>query len=195
MAAKPLPDADLLRQLLRYEPDTGKLFWRERPLEMFKSGGSGQEFYWRIWNDRYAEQEVSPMDRPKGSRGYRIVGIFKSKYLFHRIAWKIVTGEDPDEIDHINGDTADNRWCNLRNVTTAENKRNLAKSTRNRSGCTGVFWNSQFNRWQSFITVGLKTKHLGLHKTKESAIRARKSAEREMGFHPNHGRKKANERK
>jgi len=30
MAAKALPSPEVLRQLLRYEPDTGKLFWRER---------------------------------------------------------------------------------------------------------------------------------------------------------------------
>lgn len=195
MAAKPLPDADLLRQLLRYDPETGNLFWKERPLSFFKDGGHGREWYWTNWHKRYSGKQVGPCERPKGSRGYRIVQFLGQKYLAHRLIWKIVTGGDPIEVDHINGDSSDNRWCNLRSVTGQENKLNLAKHGRNRSGCTGVFWNTQFNRWQSFITINLKTKHLGLHKTKESAIRARKAAEREMGFHPNHGRQKANERK
>ena len=45
-------------------------------------------------------------------------------YLTHRLIWKYVTGEDPDTIDHINGDKFDNRWHNLRSVPIEINNRN-----------------------------------------------------------------------
>ena len=35
MAPKALPSPEVLRQLLCYEPDTGKLFWKERSRDMF----------------------------------------------------------------------------------------------------------------------------------------------------------------
>lgn len=190
MAAKPLPDQVLLLKLLRYEPETGRLFWLPRTPDLFKDGGIGRDAMCRAWNARNAGREAFPCTAPKGARGYVQAQIFKRKYLKHRIIWKLVTGDEPDQIDHINGDKADNRFANLRSVTCAENMRNLARHSHNKSGCTGVFWNDQFDRWQAHITVGGHTRHLGLHRNKDAAIRARKAAERRLGFHPNHGRQR-----
>ena len=57
---------------------------------------------------------------------YRQVRIGKKKYYAHRLIWMYTTGEDPGEleIDHINRDTQDNRWCNLRLTTRGENQFN-----------------------------------------------------------------------
>ncbi len=189
MAAKPLPDQALLLKLLRYEPETGKLFWRERPIEMFSDGGKGRAKNCSIWNERHAGTEAAPCPSPKGSKGYRLIGLFKSKFLAHRLIWKMMTDDEPPEIDHINGNKADNRFCNLRASDTKDNKRNLRTPTHNKSGTCGVFWNKQLNRWHAHITVNGKTYHLGVHLNKDDAIRARKAGERRFGFHPNHGRK------
>jgi hypothetical protein len=49
--------------------------------------------------------------------------IFQTKA--HRFIWAIVTGEWPkNEIDHINGDSSDNRWENLRDITRTQNQLN-----------------------------------------------------------------------
>ena len=53
------------------------------------------------------------------------------------------------DIDHINHDTLDNRKCNLRVISHADNNLNRkGKNTNNKSGYRNVFWNSGANKWQ-----------------------------------------------
>lgn len=61
-------------------------------------------------------------------------------YLRARIIWRMVTGDDPGdlEIDHKNLDTFDDRWCNLRKATRLQNMQNTRRPTHNRSGYKGV---------------------------------------------------------
>ncbi len=56
------------------------------------------------------------------------------KYRTHRLIWKYMTGEDPDIIDHINGDKFDNRWHNLRNVDATLNSHNARAPLGNPNG-------------------------------------------------------------
>lgn len=187
---KALPDRSLLLALLRYDPSTGKLFWRERPIEMFGAGNSSQHSNLQNWNKRYAGQEAFPCERPTGARGYVQANILGKKYLKHRVIWKMVTGEEPPEIDHDNGLKWDNRWQNLIASDRQGNSKNLALRSTNRSGATGVFWNKAFKRWQANIFVAGKRIHIGLFTDKDQAILARKAAERKYGFAPRHGTKR-----
>ena len=57
--------------------------------------------------------------------GYWQVMLDRKSYLAHRIIWKWMTGDDPPQlIDHINHDTHDNRWENLRLAAFTENSQN-----------------------------------------------------------------------
>lgn len=120
MAAKRLPDADYLRERFTYDPATGVLSWKKRPLADFYS-----ERAWKIWNTRYAD----------GKAGTTVTGrlyviINYSRYMVHRIIWKIVTGCDPiNEIDHKDCDGMNNRWKNLREATRQQNCRNKRVSS------------------------------------------------------------------
>ena len=49
------------------------------------------------------------------SDGYRIITINGREYFAHDLAWLDMTGEFPKgEVEHINGNNNDDRWCNLR---------------------------------------------------------------------------------
>lgn len=168
MAAKPLPCPTVLRQLLRYDPETGKLFWRSNQSRKCRAGS----------------QAFTSM----GSHGYFQGGVGGEKYLAHRVIWAMHAGEWPVEIDHINGDRSDNRLSNLRNVTRSGNMKNQRLSTANTSGFIGVSRFKRDNKWQAKIMVARKCIFLGLFDTPEAAVAARKAAELKYGFHENHGR-------
>ena len=116
--------------------------------------------------------------------GYRYIRVDRKKYLAHRIAWKLLYGEDPEEIDHINGNRSDNRITNLRSVSRLENMRNRKRASHNTSGVTGVCWYKNRSKWRAYISEEL----LGDFDKFEDAVAARKQAEKEYGYHPNHGR-------
>lgn len=112
-------------------------------------------------------------------------------YYAHRIIWKWLYGDEPKFIDHINQNRQDNRVENLRAVSKSENCRNTSIGKRNTSGHLGVQWDTRRKCWRAEIKVNKKNIHLGRFTTKEEAVQARKTAEREHGFHPNHGSKHA----
>lgn len=173
-------DPEVVRNLLRYEPETGRLYWRERPSAMFSSQRSHS-----TWNARYAGREALTADN---GLGYKIGSIFNRHYLAHRIAWVIIYGKWPDVIDHINGNPGDNRLSNLRSVTVSENCCNSKRNRKNTSGQTGVTWSRAANKWAAQISLNGQAHFIGVFSDKADAIAARKSAERDLGFHPNHGR-------
>jgi len=82
-------------------------------------------------------------------------------------------------IDHINGDTLDNRRSNLRIASPAQNVRNRHKNnSNNTSGVTGVCWDARDNRWRSRIQVDGKMISLGYFSDFNNAVAARKKAEK-----------------
>lgn len=176
---KELPAPELLRKMLRYEPDTGKLFWRKRSEKMFS--------YAKGWNVRFAGKEAFTALSVKGYLRGDVLGV---SCRAHRVIWAIVHNEDPlhNQIDHVNGRRTDNRIENLRLVDHTGNCKNAKQRRDNTSGRTGVTWNRQKNKWQAYVNVFGKKKHLGLFPYKRDAIAARVRAEIEHGFHQNHGR-------
>lgn len=99
-----------------------------------------------------------------------------------------MTGEWPNEIDHINHVRDDNRWINLRDGTRSDNQKNASMRTDNKSGFLGVSWSNEVNKWRAQAMVNHKVKSLGYFDDKFEAICARASANNKYGYHENHGR-------
>lgn len=103
--------------------------------------------------------------------GYHRIRINNRKYLTHRLVWLYVHGYfPPNEIDHINGISNDNRLCNLRLATRTENMRNIGKSARNKTGFKGVSFDEKTGKYSIKLTVGKKELYLGGFLSLESAV-------------------------
>jgi hypothetical protein len=165
-----------LHDLLRYEADTGLLFWKSRP------NGTPQ------WNGRFAGKEAFTSEYPGG---YKHGDIFGLRVRAHRVIWAMHNGMWPDgEIDHINGNPRDNRIENLREVDRTGQNRNHKLQSNNKSGRVGVYWHSRGQKWTAQIRANGKVYHLGLFASISEAVAARSAAEKVAGYHPNHGEKR-----
>lgn len=183
MAAKALPAQDVLNQLLSYDPETGKLFWKERPVSMFSTGKQTAEHNAAIWNGKNADKEAFTAL----SRGYKVGRVGDIGFFAHRIIWKMVYGTEPDQIDHEDGDRGNNRLKNFRASTDAVNALNKATPSNNTSGHIGVY-KARRGKWRASIQVNGRQKSLGEFSDINDAIAARKQAEIAHGYHENHGR-------
>jgi hypothetical protein len=193
MAKRQLPDPETLRKLLRYDPETGKLYWLPRPIEMFQPTKTrSQEGSCAAWNRRFAGKQALIYQHPSGHMYGKVLEVHISA---HRVIWCLVYGYWPNVIDHINRQPSDNRLCNLRDGSHKDNCRNFPVRRDNKWGRVGICWNEKHPRWWARITVDGKTFSLGFFKSFDAACKARDLAERKHGFHPNHGKALAGERR
>lgn len=106
-------------------------------------------------------------------RGYIVLRVQRRKYYAHRLAWLWCHGELPSDgadIDHINGDKSDNRICNLRLATRAQNNQNQKRRVC-ASGLKGAHMTK--GKWTSRITrPDGKQVYLGTFASKEDAHQA-----------------------
>lgn len=138
-----------LRELLEYDALTGSLRWRINRRGTARAG-------------TIAGRTVHT--------GYREISISRQAHLAHRVAWAMFHGAWPSlDIDHINLDRQDNRIANLRQATDSQNKANARRQANSTSGFKGVTWHKRLSKWQAAITIGRKTKYLGVFETAEEA--------------------------
>lgn len=139
--------ADRLREVLTYDPETGVFRWKVRT------------------SIRVTVGEVAGYLRD----GYRFITIDGRKYRAHRLAWLYMYGVWPAELDHVNGDRADNRISNLREATRTQNNANTPIRKNNTSGVKGVCWDKRKRKWMAQIRVRGVQRFLGYYETTEEA--------------------------
>ena len=167
MAKRILPTPEQLREILRYEPETGKLYWKARPVGMFSDGNTSAEANCKSWNTKWSGKEAFTAINDSG---YRCGRVFDRMYRAHRVIWAVHYGEWPEgQIDHIDNDRLNNRIGNLREATNSENTRNQGIRKANTSGFKGVSWNSMAKAFHARIGVDGRNTHLGYHATAEAA--------------------------
>jgi hypothetical protein len=146
-----------LKELLRYEPETGS-------------------FYCVV--DRRNGLKAGDRAGTECGRGWRQMMVDRRLYKAHRLAWLYMTGSFPaKQIDHINGNRADNRWCNLREADQFQNAANRKRPVNNTSGVPGVGFYKRNGKWGAHITALNKRRFLGLFDSKDAATLARQQAE------------------
>ena len=150
--------AQRLRELLHYDPNTGVFTWLKRIAK-------------RIHVNDIAGQH---------SNGYLVITVDGAKRMAHRLAWLYSHGTWPkNHIDHINGNPLDNRLCNLRNATNAENMQNQRKAGAGSStGFLGV--HKRRNKWRARITTNGVLFELGTFDAPEDAYAAYLLAKRRL---------------
>lgn len=179
-----LPTREYLESVMDYDLDKGLMFWKVRPLEFFKDVRQMNRL-----NTILAGKEASHIRVRSHKQPYKYVNIDGHAWLTHRLLM-VLGGYDREllrtkMIDHINGDTLDNRWDNLRVTDNTGNQRNKQTSEDN---VFGVKYVENRGKWYASIYHGSQHIHLGTFDNKQDAVRARKSAEKELGYHSGHGR-------
>lgn len=163
-----LPDAEYLRECFSYDPETGALTWKQRPLNHFPHAQAHSD-----WNKRFPGQEAGSSDGE-----YIRVGINNGRYRAHRVIWVMLTGKWPKYIDHKNLNGVDNRLLNLREATFSENRWNTNRA-RARELPRGVYRNYRGRRFAARAVVNGREIHLGSFDTPEEAHAAWLAAVRE----------------
>ena len=147
---KPLPTQERLRELLRYEPETG-------------------DFYFIVKKGRLCPGDLAGC---RNRRGYKTIGIDQVAFLAHRLAFLYMLGSAPPEIDHIDGNPSNNRWCNLREATCSQNHANTRRQSNNTSGYKGVSFDKRKRLWRADIKLNGRQYFVGYFRTPEEAHRA-----------------------
>jgi hypothetical protein len=152
-----------LRELLVYEPETGVFWWRVQ-----SNVANGPTLGVRR---RWANQRAGALT----VQGYYIINVDGERFRAARLAWLYMTGLWPDEhIDHIDGNSADDSWLNLRQATRSENMANAKLlRTNNVSGARGVYWNKRRSKWHARVSFQNCHYHCGYFDSFEEAVKAR----------------------
>jgi hypothetical protein len=118
----PKPSPKELRELFRYDPETGIVRWKYDSPKRCRNAHKSGDVVGTIT-----------------AQGYLAVNIRYMPYLLHRIIWAIVRGRWPRrQIDHRNMIRTDNRWINLRRASNSQNSMNRGAQSNNKSGLKGV---------------------------------------------------------
>lgn len=155
MNKPPRPTPERIRECFSYDERTGKIT--------------------RLISTRNAK---AGSDASKNeARGYFNTSVDGHILGSHVVAWVIKTGEYPVlQIDHINGNRKDNRWCNLRQVTRSQNLQNSKRRLDNSSGVKGVNWHKKCQKWNARLCLNGHSINLGFFTELEDAKAARINA-------------------
>lgn len=131
-----------------------------------------------VWKVRVSNIQKGQIAGTKNGTKYRQIRIDGKVVMEHRLVWFHVNGEWPKgEIDHINGETCDNRIENLRDVSGGVNMQNLrSPRSTNKVGLLGV--TQVGKRFRATIRLNYVAKYLGMYDTPEQAHDAYLNAKR-----------------
>lgn len=146
-----------LKETLRYCPATGEWMWLKTLSNRSIRGNFAGSVY---------------------GNGYKYIKINGKRFKASRLAWFYMTNGWPEkEIDHKDRNPLNDKWNNLRDVSSSINKLNTKIRIDSTSKVKGVHKNKRQDDWEAYIYVNKKKKYLGRFKESKNAIIARKNAE------------------
>ena len=122
-------------------------------------------YKWRSGNNWYAVRTIT-VKYPK-----------QQMFMMHRVVLEAPEGV---MVDHINGNSLDNRRSNLRLCNNTQNQQNAKLRVDNKTGYKGVTQHKMFNKFQAKIKHNGKQIHLGLHDTVKEAAQAYNQKAKEL---------------
>jgi hypothetical protein len=142
-----------LKKCLLYNPASGAVTWLVQRSNNVKIGGNAGS---------------------KAHNGYIKMSFMGKTLSVHRVAWLLHYGSWPSLcIDHINGDRADNRIENLRDVSLSINamNRHVIVEGKRRKKTTGITQHKS-GKWmvQIYCAKEKKLKYYGVYQDKSDAI-------------------------
>jgi len=173
---------ELVRELLNYDQDTGLFTWRSRDRRWFNSTRTC-----KMWNTRFAGKVAGCV--VKDARGYPAlrISVLGKSWLAHRLAFLWAYEALPEQVDHLNRDSLDNRWKNLVASSYKENTKNKSMQSNNTSGVTGVYWNKAAGKWLARVKINGKFRCLGYSTDLQEAVKSVEAFRAANGFSSGHG--------
>ncbi|CAB5187249.1 putative NHN endonuclease [uncultured Caudovirales phage] len=122
-----------------------------------------------LWkNSKHRNRNGKPCGSPSGN-GYIKITIGEKQYLAHRIIYLMHHKHLPNVIDHIDGNTNNNKIENLRESDDSTNQMNSKIRSSNTSGYRNVSWNKVRRLWAVYVKVNKKSIFVGNFKDIELA--------------------------
>lgn len=165
-----MPPFEYVKECLSYNPQSGELIWKARPLHHFKSERIKRTFT-RTFTGKLAGRITST--------GHISVNINGHDYLAHRLCWYLHYGVAPKRLKHRNNNLTDNRIENLYEPSKAnETLHDLAMKVEKTKG---VYWHATSSRWVVKFQCHGVLKYIGCFKSFEDAKIARINAIKKYG--------------
>lgn len=149
-----------LKERLLYAPKKGVFYWIKPPAAHSELLG----------------EEAGAVARNRSGKSYHLIQIDGRKYKRSRLAFLYMVGRWPEGVvDHIDGNSTDDRWANLREATVQQNAYNRRPHKKSSSLPMGVRQTAS-GRFAARIGVDGKQISLGTFGCAQDAARAYQQA-------------------
>lgn len=154
-------EATRLREILSYDPETGEFTWLKPSRFHAEKAGAF----------------AGTLTPNRNGKSYWNISIDGRKHKRSRLAWLYMTGDWPSQqVDHIDGNSQNDRWANLREATATQNAWNHKRRAKRSDLPMGVRLIPKSGRFQARIAVNKQMIHLGAFDTAAEAATAYQSA-------------------
>jgi hypothetical protein len=121
-----------------------------------------------------------------GANGYPTVTLWRDgreKHLtIHRLlaTYFLPNPDEKAEVDHMDGDRANNSLDNLRWASRTENAQNVTRPRHNTSGEKNVYWYKPYKKWKVMMGVNKQQKFFGYFDNYDDAVEFARAKRKEL---------------